>query len=455
METTPDAARDEPTPTPKTDERQSLEAQTWRLYGGDLTDGAPLRDLILASWQRSAAAGLARRATPVFRRLSDATLESTLRANAELLDVARPHLEWVSAYLAGVDHVVFLADRHGVVLYSIGDLAQQQLLCLSPGYDWSERSVGTNGSGTAIAAGRPVAVIGAEHFCTELAGWTCTAAPVRRDGEVIGAIDISTSNEEATPDRLALVAHVAFVIERELALQHAAREREILRETSARKQRFIAALAHELRRPLSAVMAAAEALQNAAVEPEHIESATGIITRQTQHIGNLVEQLLDASRMQTHGVALCRVDVELGAVLAQAVEACRPLIEGHEQRLEVSLPDAPVRLNGDPTRLTQVFVNLLDNASRYSDRGKPIRVALWRAEGEAVVAVRDEGRGIERELLPKVFELLFQADAERSAGGLGIGLSLVRGIVEAHGGRVDARSDGPGHGAELIVRLPL
>src|SRR5690606_29827848 len=153
----------------------------------------PLRDVILASWQRSLAAGLRRDGAVHFRRVDEADLARRLEENRELVDVAKPHIDWISAFMSGVDHVAYVADRDGIILYSVGDLAQSEELCLFPGYDWSEGRMGTNGAGTAIAADRPIAVVGPEHFAPAFEDCTCTGAPIHRDGSVVGAIDISTS----------------------------------------------------------------------------------------------------------------------------------------------------------------------------------------------------------------------------------------------------------------------
>lgn len=151
---------------------------------------------------------------------------------------------------------------------------------------------------------------------------------------------------------------------------------------------------------------------------------------------------------------LKKARVDVAAVLDQAIEAVRPAVEASGQHVQVCLPDGPVAVHGDDTRLTQVFINLLDNASRYSEPGQTILVAASREDSHAVVRVRDHGCGITPETMPKIFELLYQADGPSSRSGLGLGLALVRGIVEAHGGNVAAHSDGAGCGTEFIVRLP-
>lgn len=458
------------------------ELRNWHKFVTHLSENLPLRDVILSSWQRSAAAGLHRDGAIEFRRVDDAELAALLEENRALVDVARPHLEWISAYMAGVEHVAYLTDRNGIVLFSVGDLAHSHALQLSPGTDWSERTMGTNGAGTAIAADRPIAVVGPEHYSTAFEDCTCTGAPIHYAGEVVGAIDVSTSAENAAPDRLALVAHVAFVIDRELALLQEAREHrwyrrmadelraresELInanarletllgesREANARKERFIAALAHELRSPIAAITSAADVLDRYAEDPARVASTSGIVARQADYIAKIVDKLLETSRAANMRLNLKKARVDVAAVLDQAIEAVRPAVEASGQHVQVCLPDGPVAVHGDDTRLTQVFINLLDNASRYSEPGQTILVAASREDSHAVVRVRDHGCGITPETMPKIFELLYQADGPSSRSGLGLGLALVRGIVEAHGGSVAAHSDGAGCGTEFVVRLP-
>ena len=184
----------------------------------------------------------------------------------------------------------------------------------------------------------------------------------------------------------------------------------------------------------------------------------GVIERQARHLARLVDDLLDIARINQDKITLrCEV-VELAAVVRQSVETARPQIEPRQHTLTVKLPDAPVWLDADPTRLAQVFANLLNNAAKYTDEGGRITLlAETEDEGRsAVVRVRDTGTGISPELLSRVFEPFIQADKTlaRSQGGLGIGLTLVRRLTEMHGGRVEAFSDGPGKGAEFVVHLP-
>jgi len=232
---------------------------------------------------------------------------------------------------------------------------------------------------------------------------------------------------------------------------------EALADSDRRKDEFLAMLAHELRNPLGAIANAAYVLvQTCPAEPP-FDRVVPVIERQIQHLARLVDDLLDVSRITRGKVGLRRARIDLGDIVRHAVDTVRPLVEAKRHSLRLDLPAAPLPLEADATRLEQVMGNLLRNAAKYTDPGGSIEVAVERRGGEAVVHVRDDGIGIAPELLPRVFDLFTQGEQglDRAGAGLGIGLTLVRSLVEMHGGRVEARSDGPGQGTELEVRLPL
>lgn len=232
---------------------------------------------------------------------------------------------------------------------------------------------------------------------------------------------------------------------------------QALREDDRRKDEFLAMLSHELRNPLAPIRNAAEVLRSEGASGSSIERARSVIERQVHQMTRLVDDLLDVSRITRGKVVLRKERVNLGAVVTNAVQTSRPLIEAREHRLSVSLPQEPLELEGDSTRLEQVFANLLNNAAKYTDPGGSISVEVERDGKEAVVGVRDSGVGLGPDLLPRVFDLFVQAErsADRSQGGLGIGLTLVRNLVELHGGTVEAQSEGLGRGCEFVVRLPI
>jgi signal transduction histidine kinase len=262
-----------------------------------------------------------------------------------------------------------------------------------------------------------------------------------------------------------LSAEDGFVIAR--AIQDAPEHRRIEEELRQRTQKledaarhkdvFLGLLAHELRNPLGTIRNALQVLKQFGPPDPNLQWARDVIGRQTDHLAHLVEDLLDASRIAHGKVSIRKETVELGQVVGQAVETCRPVMGARKQQVTVSLPSQPVPLLADPTRLVQVLTNLLNNAAKYTDEGGHIWLTATAEEGEVVLRVRDNGIGIAAAMLPSVFDLFTQApDAvERSEGGLGIGLAMVGHLVHLHGGTVQAFSDGPGRGTEFVVRLPL
>jgi signal transduction histidine kinase len=230
-----------------------------------------------------------------------------------------------------------------------------------------------------------------------------------------------------------------------------------LRESDQRKDEFIAMLAHELRNPLAPIRNAAHIIQARGPQTPELAWAAQMIERQVHQMTRLVDDLLDVSRINSGKIALHRERIALADVVKAVVEATEQQITARNHRLEVSLPGAPVHVDADAIRLGQVLFNLLDNAAKYTDRGGQIRVSVTTAEGIAEIRVADTGVGIAREMQARIFEMFTQVDGSvgRSQGGLGIGLMLVRRLVEMHGGTVHAVSDGIGRGSEFVVRLPV
>lgn len=243
------------------------------------------------------------------------------------------------------------------------------------------------------------------------------------------------------------------------ALDGPVREGKAERRTDkgARGNEFLAMLAHEFRNPLAPIRSAVEIMRVIGQKDPALEKAREMISRQVDQLSRLVDQLLDVSHMTQGTIALAKSAVDVNSVLWRAVELVQPLIDerGHELRI---LPLAqPVNVEGDIDRLTQVFVNLLDNAARYTEAGGEIVVKAAKEGALVSISVKDNGAGIAPESLPVIFDLFTRAhrSAERPQGGLGIGLSLVRNLVEMHEGTVEARSAGVNQGSELVVTLPL
>jgi two-component system CheB/CheR fusion protein len=226
------------------------------------------------------------------------------------------------------------------------------------------------------------------------------------------------------------------------------------------RDRFLAMLSHELRNPLNAIVNAVEVMNAPAETLEALEGRTEarrIIARQARQMSRLLDDLLDVSRVTQNKIELRSRVLDLCQVIEEVEQVLRPTMGGRRLSFSCEVQDAPLAVEGDPARLQQTFVNLLNNAVKYTPEGGDIRVAARREGDEAVVTVRDSGVGIPADMLPHVFELFVQSDdsLDRSDGGLGVGLSLVQSIVEMHGGTVTAHSDGPGRGSEFVVRLPL
>ena len=230
-----------------------------------------------------------------------------------------------------------------------------------------------------------------------------------------------------------------------------------LREQDVRKDEFLATLAHELRNPLAPLANGLKLIKLGRGNAQTVEAARTLMERQLGHMVRLVDDLLDVSRISLGKVELKKERVELAAVVQSALETSGPLIEQMDHDLSVAVPQEPIYVDGDMTRLSQVLSNLLNNSAKYTARGGRIRLSVEREGREAVITVEDSGVGIPGPMLPKVFEMFTQLAPSlgRSHGGLGIGLSLVQRLVELHGGTVEARSDGLNMGSSFIVRLPL
>jgi signal transduction histidine kinase len=238
------------------------------------------------------------------------------------------------------------------------------------------------------------------------------------------------------------------------------RAAEELRDADRRKDEFLAILAHELRNPLAPLRNSLQILRITHGGSPMAEEVREMMERQVNQMVHLVDDLMEVSRITRGRIDLRTQRLEIAAVMRSAVETSQPLIDAASHQLTLDVPSEPLYVEGDPVRLVQVFSNLLNNAARYTDDGGQISLTVIREKRELVVAVRDTGVGIPTHMLPRVFDLFTQVDpvlrrTGRSQGGLGIGLTLVRSLVEMHGGTVEARSAGPRQGSEFRVRLPL
>ena len=245
-------------------------------------------------------------------------------------------------------------------------------------------------------------------------------------------------------------------LNRNLELRVAERTAELV-DAGRRKDEFLAMLAHELRNPLAAIRLAAQLVVLPELPQPQLAKSAAVIHRQVEHLVRLIDDLVDVSRITRGLISLRREPTEVSAVVAQAIESSRPVIDAKHHILTVSVPDESLRVNGDAARLSQIVGNILNNAAKFTDSGGRIDLIVKRDADDVMIQVVDNGVGISPEVLPRIFDLFTQIDRplDRTSTGLGIGLALVHRLVEMHGGTVSAHSDGHGLGTCLVVRLPL
>jgi two-component system CheB/CheR fusion protein len=257
--------------------------------------------------------------------------------------------------------------------------------------------------------------------------------PVKRDGMLVGAV-------------------VTF-----LDITDRRRAEDEVRTAARRREQFLAMLSHELRNPLAAVLNAIKVMQQSDLDGETLARCQAVVERQARHMARLLDDLLDVSRVTRGKFELRKEDLDLRGPITAAVESAGPKLEERKVRLELTMPEQSLPVRGDASRLQQVVLNLLTNAANYSAAGSRVAVTLAGKGDVAELRVIDQGMGIDRDMLGKIFELFVQAEQphDRALGGLGVGLSLARSIVELHAGSIEAHSEGPGRGSEFVVRIPL
>ncbi|MHB1560862.1 MAG: PAS domain-containing sensor histidine kinase [Isosphaeraceae bacterium] len=278
---------------------------------------------------------------------------------------------------------------------------------------------------------------------------------ISRRGDLVGTIAIFFQ-EPHRPTERQLQMVEQYVLQAADAIDNARRHVEA-RESERRKEEFLATLGHELRNPLAAIQTCAHLIQPDEVAAESLGEVREMIIRQSRHMARLIEDLLDLTRVSRGTLAVRKEPVELAEVVARAVGHVRPLVRDRRHELTVAIPEGSTIVQADPMRLEQVLANLLTNAAKYTDPGGRIELIAAPEGDDLVLRVSDTGIGLAPEALPGLFRLYTQLDAarERSRGGLGIGLALVKSLVELHGGTVSAHSEGPGRGSEFVVRLPI
>ena len=285
------------------------------------------------------------------------------------------------------------------------------------------------------------------------------AAPLIRDGRLVAALCVSDLSPRAwTPEEVELVKDTA---ERTWEAIERARAEEQLREANARKDEFLAMLAHELRNPLAPIRTGLELIRRGGDTVVAVERVRGMMERQVGHMVRLIDDLLDVSRITSGKIVLQREPTLLGSLVHSAVEANRAAMAAKRIELSVELPKDDCVIDVDPTRFVQILSNLLHNAAKFTNDGGSVCISatITQPTSDAIpqvsISVVDSGIGISPELLPRVFDLFTQGETRSSQPGLGIGLALARRLVELHGGRLDARSEGDGRGSEFVIQLPL
>jgi len=347
-------------------------------------------------------------------------------------------LDWAGTYKEGLDAVCM--DTHAVYLldFRLGARSGIELL----------REAKARGCTAPI-----IFLTGQGQTSTDLDALDAGADDYLEKGGLTPAL-LERSIRYSLAQRRAEAELEQKVLERTKAL---ARANDALREADRRKDEFLSTLGHELRNPLAPILNALEIIRLSGDNPEAVAHQRERLERQVRQMVRLVDDLLDVSRVTTGKLRLNPEPLTLQDVLDAALDISRPLIEKARLALKLHLPSEPVELVGDRVRLAQVFSNLLNNAAKYTEPGGGVAVTASAIDSRVVVTVRDTGVGIAPEVLPRIFELFTQVDRSlnRSQGGLGVGLALVRRFVELHGGTVTARSEGVGRGAEFTIELPL
>ncbi|VTR92782.1 chemotaxis protein : Two-component hybrid sensor and regulator OS=Sorangium cellulosum (strain So ce56) GN=sce0929 PE=4 SV=1: PAS_9: HisKA: HATPase_c: Response_reg [Gemmata massiliana] len=305
-----------------------------------------------------------------------------------------------------------------------------------------------------VRAGRPADDLRRADAHGQLAaeGWHA-----RKDGTRFWATELTTSLRDERGRLHGYARVMRDATERKHLETELRRQADELAQANRRKDEFLAMLSHELRNPLAPVLNAVQILRHAPHDAAVVQRAGGMIERQVKHMARLIDDLLEVTRFTRGKVTLRPERLDLRAVVGAAADAVRARMRDRGLAFETTAADAAIWVEADPARLDQVLAHLLDNAAKYSDPGGRVEMSTARDGGAAVVRVRDTGTGIPPDVLPRVFDLFAQADTslDRERGGLGIGLTLVKGLVTLHGGTIEALSDGPGRGAEFVVRLPL
>ena len=428
------------------------------VYFRDITDRVRAIDALRASEAR------ARLQVSALTRVHELAL--TLGGLRELAQMLQVTLQTAAGFHGASRGLLSLYDRSNGVLEvaaSIGMDAEtlEQVRRVTPGPD-------AGACGSAFALRRRVVVRDTDSdACFVLyrevarhAGFRAVHSTpiINRSGEILGILSVHF-DEPREPTQLEMqladicARHAADAIELGRFIEDLRHAGEELRAADRRKDEFLATLAHELRNPLAPICNGLAVLRNTLPGSDDALQARTMMERQARHLVRLVDDLMEVSRINAGRLELRREAVELSSAVATAVESSRPLIDSFRHELRVELPPQPVVLNADPVRLSQVLSNLLNNAAKYTPPGGVVQLTASVDAGEVCISVQDNGVGLAAEALPRVFDRYARV-GQPALGGLGLGLSLARSLVEMHGGRIEAASEGLGYGSTFTVRLP-
>jgi len=456
-----------------------MEELSTQLFGAGDVSGE-LNRLVHDSWSRSRDYGLDPAALRQ-QQPDEVGLQLLHERARSLLEAATPALTLVHGALRAEPHMVAVADADGRVIRFFTSNPSEEVINFFEGASWHERDIGTNGIGTALAAGRPVLVAGPQHFVRNYHHWTCIGIPLRGpDGAIAGALDLSVHNDHLSAHTWGWTLSLVKSIEDQLAVGYSPRvmdldeleaiddparlraalrelvqERTLLDAWDKRKDGAVATLSHELKNPLSAMALSLELLGRQAEVSGRVEAVHERLRHQVKRLAKVVGDIGDTARVKRGAMLIHTEPVDLNDVLAQAAEAVRPQMRDRHHTLAFRAAPEPLAVAGDPERLEQVFTNLLVNAAKYTPPGGTIVLDAEGVAGEVRIRVCDDGLGIPAEDLQRIFdEFARVARPDGDPGGLGIGLAVVRNIIRLHGGTVTANSEGLGKGSTFEVVLP-
>jgi signal transduction histidine kinase/DNA-binding response OmpR family regulator len=390
------------------------------------------------------------------------SMSSELVMSRSPLDVLPRQLQALSAHLGLEVHLLHVAGEGGALALRAHDGVPQAGLAELDGLPREAVPflVAAERRAPVVADDVPGSADG--YPALRLLGLTAAAChPLVAEDRLVGVLTFGTrARPRVERDELdvleATADQVAIALDRARLIDELRQRAADLAEADRRKDEFLAMLAHELRNPLAPILSGIEILGEEAATDGARQRALDAAGRQVRHLARLVDDLVDVSRIRTGKVELRKVRIDLASVIQDAATAVEPLLRAQRQELFLEIPSERIALDADPVRLTQAIENLLHNAAKYTDAGGHVRLAVRRDRGEVLVRVEDDGIGIAADLLPRVFDIFVQGKQppNRARGGLGLGLSLVRSLVELHAGTVRAESAGPGQGSAFEIRLP-